>query len=86
MSDSYPQIGADAISWIVVLLEIAGALVLAAVASRELRRVSSGRRGLRSSPAAAEALREDTSMRRALGNGSPQILNARAPEMERVRL
>ena len=40
-SDSYPQIHADAISWIAVLLEIAGALVLAAVAGRELRRASS---------------------------------------------
>jgi len=40
-SDSYPQIHADAISWVVVLLEIAGALVLAAVAGRELRRASS---------------------------------------------
>lgn len=39
-SDSYPQIHADAISWIVVLLEIAGALVLAAVAVRDLRRAS----------------------------------------------
>src|SRR4051794_28633013 len=40
-SDSYPQIHADAISWVVVLLEIAGALLLAGVAGRELRRVSS---------------------------------------------
>jgi hypothetical protein len=40
-SDSYPQIHADAISWVVVLLEIAGALLLAAVAGRELRRASS---------------------------------------------
>jgi hypothetical protein len=40
LSDSYPQIHADAISWVVVLLEIAGALVLAAVAVRELRRAS----------------------------------------------
>src|SRR4051812_32709107 len=39
-SDSYPQIHADAISWIVVLAEIAGALVLAAVAVRDLRRAS----------------------------------------------
>src|SRR5215208_7243926 len=40
LSDSYPQIHADAISWVVVLLEIAGALVLAAVALRRLRRAS----------------------------------------------
>lgn len=39
-SDSYPQIHADAISWAVVLLEITGALLLAAVAVRELRRAS----------------------------------------------
>jgi hypothetical protein len=45
LSDSYPQIHADAISWVVVLLEIAGALLLAAVSVRELRRASSG--GLR---------------------------------------
>ena len=42
LSDSYPQIHADAISWVVVLLEIAGALLLATVAVRELRRASSG--------------------------------------------
>jgi hypothetical protein len=42
LSDSYPQIHADAISWVVVLLEIGSALVLAAVAVRELRRASSG--------------------------------------------
>jgi hypothetical protein len=40
LSDSYPQIHADAISWVVVLLEIAAALALAAVAARELRRAS----------------------------------------------
>ena len=40
LSDSYPQIHADAISWVVVLLEIAGALLLAAVGLRELRRAS----------------------------------------------
>jgi hypothetical protein len=40
LSDSYPQIHADAISWVVVLLEIAGALLLAAVALRRLRRAS----------------------------------------------
>ena len=40
LSDPYPQIHADAISWIVVLLEIAAALVLAVVALRELRRAS----------------------------------------------
>jgi len=42
LSDSYPEIGADAISWVVVLLEIAGALLLATVAVRELRRASNG--------------------------------------------
>jgi hypothetical protein len=41
-SDSYPQIHADAISWVVVLLEIAGALLLAAVSVRDLRKASSG--------------------------------------------
>jgi hypothetical protein len=41
-SDSYPQIHADAISWAAVLLEIAGALLLAAIGLRELRRASSG--------------------------------------------
>jgi hypothetical protein len=40
LSDSYPEIHADAISWLVVLLEIAGALLLAAVSVRELRRAS----------------------------------------------
>ena len=40
LSDSYPQIHADAISWIVVLLEIAGALWLGLVGLRELRRAS----------------------------------------------
>ena len=40
-SDSYPQIHAGAVSWVVVLLEIAGALLLAAVSVRELRRASS---------------------------------------------
>src|SRR5438876_1245963 len=39
-SDSYPQIHADAISWVVVMIEIAGALWLAAVGARELRRAS----------------------------------------------
>ena len=39
-SDSYPQIHADAVSWVVVLLEIAGALLLASVAVRQLRRAS----------------------------------------------
>ena len=42
-SDSYPQIHADAISWIVVLLEIGAALLLALVGARELRRASSAR-------------------------------------------
>jgi hypothetical protein len=44
-SDSYPQIHADVISWVVVLLEIAGALVLAAAGLRALRRASSGAPG-----------------------------------------
>src|SRR5438874_12199975 len=39
-SDSYPEIHADAISWVVVLLEIAGALWLSAAGLRELRRAS----------------------------------------------
>jgi hypothetical protein len=42
LSDSYPEVHADAISWVVVLLEIAGALLLAAVAVRQLRRASNG--------------------------------------------
>jgi len=41
LSDSYPEIHADAISWVVVLLEIGGALVLSGVALRRLRRASS---------------------------------------------
>jgi hypothetical protein len=40
LSDSYPEIHADAISWLVVLVEVAGALLLAAVSMRELRRAS----------------------------------------------
>ena len=40
LSDSYPEIHADAISWLVVLVEIAGALLLAAISMRELRRAS----------------------------------------------
>jgi hypothetical protein len=40
LSDSYPQIHADAISWVVVLLEIGAALLLAAVSVRELRKAS----------------------------------------------
>jgi hypothetical protein len=40
-SDSYPQIHADAISWVVVLIEIAAAVALATVAVRDLRRASS---------------------------------------------
>jgi hypothetical protein len=42
LSDSYPEIHADAISWLAVLLEIAGALLLAAVSVRELRKASNG--------------------------------------------
>src|SRR5882757_189916 len=37
LSDSYSQIGADALSWVVVLIEIGGALVLAYAGARELR-------------------------------------------------
>jgi hypothetical protein len=40
-SDSYPQIHADAISWVVVLLEIGAAALLAVVGAVELRRASS---------------------------------------------
>jgi len=40
LSDSYPESHADAISWLVVLLEIAGALLLAAVSVLGLRRAS----------------------------------------------
>jgi hypothetical protein len=43
LSDSYPQIHADAISWIVVLLEIGAALLLALVGARGVRRASSAR-------------------------------------------
>jgi len=39
-SDSYPEIGADAISWAAVALEIGAALLLAAIGTRELRRAS----------------------------------------------
>jgi hypothetical protein len=38
LSDSYPQIHADALSWVIVLIEIGAALGLAVVAIRELRR------------------------------------------------
>jgi hypothetical protein len=37
LSDSYPEIHADALSWVVVLLEIGAALMLGIVALRELR-------------------------------------------------
>jgi hypothetical protein len=40
LSDPYPDISVDALSWAVMLLEIAAALVLAVVAIRELRRQS----------------------------------------------
>jgi hypothetical protein len=42
LSDSYPEIHADALSWVVVLLEIGAALVLGIVAVRELRRSAVG--------------------------------------------
>ena len=38
LSDSYPQIGADAASWVVVLVEIAAALALGITGARALRR------------------------------------------------
>jgi peptidoglycan biosynthesis protein MviN/MurJ (putative lipid II flippase) len=38
LSDSYPEIHADALSWVVVMIEIGAALALAVVAIRELRR------------------------------------------------
>jgi hypothetical protein len=40
LSDSYPQIGADALSWIVMLLEMSAALVLGVVGAREARRTA----------------------------------------------
>jgi hypothetical protein len=43
LSDPYPQIHADALSWIVVLIEIGAALVLGVVALRELRREGAAR-------------------------------------------
>jgi hypothetical protein len=36
LSDSYPEIGADALSWVVMLLEIGGALLLARAGTRGL--------------------------------------------------
>jgi hypothetical protein len=36
LSDSYPEIGADALSWVVMLLEIGGALLLAHTGARRL--------------------------------------------------
>ena len=41
LSDSYPQIHADPISWVVVLVEIGAAVLLAVVGAVELRRASS---------------------------------------------
>lgn len=40
LSDPYPQIHADALSWIVVLVEMGTALVLGLVGLRELRRTA----------------------------------------------
>jgi hypothetical protein len=37
LSDSYPEIHADALSWAVMLLEVGAAILLAAVALREVR-------------------------------------------------
>jgi hypothetical protein len=41
LSDSYPAIGADAVSWAVMLLEIGGALLLAFAGVRALRSTTS---------------------------------------------
>jgi hypothetical protein len=40
LSDSYPEIHADALSWIVMLIEVGAALVLGLVALSQLRRVA----------------------------------------------
>lgn len=40
LSDSYPQIGADALSWIVMLVEMGAALVLGVVGARGVRRTA----------------------------------------------
>jgi hypothetical protein len=42
-SDSYPEIHADALSWVVMLAEVAAAAALGLVGLRELRRRPSGR-------------------------------------------
>ena len=42
LSDSYPEIHADALSWIVMLIEVGTALTLGLVAARELRRTPPG--------------------------------------------
>jgi hypothetical protein len=41
LSDSYPAIGADAVSWAVMLVEIGGALLLAFAAVRAMRSTTS---------------------------------------------
>jgi|SRR5919201_5814466 hypothetical protein len=48
-SDSYPEIHADALSWVVMLAEVVAAAALGLVGLRELRRQPAGR------PAAARA-------------------------------
>jgi hypothetical protein len=40
LSDSYPEINADAISWVVMLIEFGAALALGLAALRELRHVA----------------------------------------------
>ena len=49
LSDSYPDLGVDALAWIVVLAEIGAAFLLAFVGFRELRR-KSAQPGLESAP------------------------------------
>jgi hypothetical protein len=51
-SDSYPQIDADALSWAVMLAEIAAAAVLGLVGLAQLRRQPAGRRQLSDRPLA----------------------------------
>jgi hypothetical protein len=51
-SDSYPEIHADALSWAVMLAEIAAAAVLGLVGLTQLRRQPAGRRQLSDRPLA----------------------------------
>jgi hypothetical protein len=48
LSDSYPEIGADAASWAVMLLEIGGALLLTFAGWRALRATTTVQRGAKS--------------------------------------